>query len=91
MDLFVSSIDYSVAESDIRECFAQYGPVWEFRMPKAADGGPGHRGFCFVRMPNVSAVAAMAELDHQVIGGRMIRVREAQPRTGVVRVPEVQS
>jgi RNA recognition motif-containing protein len=67
----------------VRELFAQHGTVESVALPTDRETGRP-RGFGFVEMPQADAQRAMQALNGFNMGGRPLRVNEAQdrPRTG---------
>ena len=73
-------MNFSSTQSEIEALFSQVGDVVEVFVPTdRASGRP--RGFAFVEYTEESAAAkAIEELDGKELGGRQIRVTEAQDR-----------
>ncbi len=81
-NLFAGNLSFQTTESDLRALFAEFGQVTRVHMAMDRETGRS-RGFAFVEMPNDDeAKSAMAALDGKDLGGRIIRVNEARPRTG---------
>jgi uncharacterized membrane protein YgcG len=76
-------LPFSATESEIRDLFAQHGTVETVALPTDRETGRP-RGFGFVEMPQADAVKAIETLNGFSMGGRQLRVNEAQdrPRTG---------
>jgi RNA recognition motif-containing protein len=75
----VGNLPFHTTEQQVRELFARHGAVTSVTM--VTDGQTGQfRGFCFVEMQGAKADAAIAALNGRSIGGRKLRVNEAQPR-----------
>ena len=83
MNIYVGNLSFSVSETDLREAFAAYGQVATASIIKDKFSGES-RGFGFVEMPQADAQRAMQALNGHNMGGRPLRVNEAQdkPRTG---------
>jgi len=81
--IYVGNLPFSATESEIRELFAQHGTVESVALPTDRETGRP-RGFGFVEMPQADAQKAMAALNGFTMGGRPLRVNEAQdrPRSG---------
>jgi cold-inducible RNA-binding protein len=79
-NLFVGNMNFQTTESDLREIFAPFGQVT--RVHVAVDRETGRaRGFAFVEMANdEEAAKAIAALNGKEVGGRTLRVNEAQPK-----------
>ena len=78
--LFVGNLSYSVAENNLEDLFAQYGPVTEVNL--MLDRATGRsRGFAFVTMESKEAAdAAIQALNGKNWEGRDLSVSEARPR-----------
>jgi len=83
MKIYVGNLPFSATESEIRELFGQHGTVESVALPTDRETGRP-RGFGFVEMPQAEAVKAIEALNGFSMGGRQLRVNEAQdrPRTG---------
>ena len=80
MNIYVGNLSYTTTENDLRKAFEAYGTVSATRviMDRVENRS---RGFGFVEMPNAAeAKAAIEGLNNKDLGGRAIRVNEAQPR-----------
>jgi RNA recognition motif-containing protein len=79
--LYVGNLSFSSTEEDIRDAFSGDGrTVAEVKVIMDRDTGRP-RGFAFVEMASdADAKAAIAALDGKDLGGRTIRVAEAQDR-----------
>lgn len=77
--LFVGNLPFSVTENELREMFTQHGNVHSVKLINDRETGRP-RGFGFVEMDGDGALAAMQAIDGRDIGGRSIRVNEAQER-----------
>ena len=80
--LYVGNIPFSTTEEELRGIFEQHGPV--ARVSVITDRETGRpRGFAFVEMQDEGAAeSAMRALDGTDLGGRSLRVNEAQDRRG---------
>ena len=83
MKIYVGNLPFSATESEVRELFAQHGTVESVALPTDRETGRP-RGFGFVQMPQAEAAKAIEALNGFSMGGRQLRVNEAQdrPRTG---------
>jgi RNA recognition motif-containing protein len=81
--IYVGNLPFTATEADVRDLFAQHGTVDSVALPTDRETGRP-RGFGFVEMPQADAQRAMAALNGHNLGGRPLRVNEAQerPRTG---------
>lgn len=77
--IYVGNLPFTATEDEIRDLFAAYGEVDSVRLVNDRDTGRP-RGFGFVTMDDASADAAIKALDGQQMGGRSLRINEAQPR-----------
>jgi RNA recognition motif-containing protein len=83
MKIYVGNLPFSATESEIKELFGQHGTVESVALPTDRETGRP-RGFGFVEMPQAEAAKAIEALNGFSMGGRQLRVNEAQdrPRTG---------
>ena len=79
--IFVGNLPFSSTEQDLRDMFAPYGSVQSAKIVTDRDSGQS-RGFGFVEMANFEAARAIESLNGKSIGGRPLRVNEAQERSG---------
>lgn len=79
--IYVGNLPFSATEDEIRRLFAQYGTVNSVSVVKDRDTGRP-RGFGFVEMPPAEATRAIQALNGKELGGRALRVNEAQERAG---------
>ncbi|MCK6552325.1 RNA-binding protein [Myxococcota bacterium] len=81
--LYVGNISYDTTEDELREAFGADGrQVTDVAIVMDRETGRP-RGFAFVTMGSDSdAQAAISQLDGREMGGRTIRVNEAQSRPG---------
>lgn len=78
--LFVGNLSFSITENELRDLFAQHGQVHSVKLINDRETGRP-RGFGFIEMDGDAALTAMQAIDGKDIGGRSIRVNEAQERT----------
>jgi RNA recognition motif-containing protein len=79
--IYVGNLPFSASESEVRELFAQHGTVESVSLITDRDTGRP-RGFGFVEMARADASKAIQNLNGKDLGGRPLRVNEAQERTG---------
>jgi RNA recognition motif-containing protein len=77
--LYVGNLPWSSTEDDVREMFEAIGEVESVALITDRETGRS-RGFAFVEMSPENAQKAMQDLDGKDIGGRALRVNEAQER-----------
>jgi len=79
--IYVGNLPFSATEEEIRQLFAQYGTVQSVSLITDRDTGRP-RGFGFVEMSGADASRAIQNLNGKNMGGRPLRVNEAQERQG---------
>jgi hypothetical protein len=81
--IYVGNLPFSADEEAVRTLFSQHGTVDSVALIMDRDTGRP-RGFGFVEMPRADAARAIQSLNGQDMGGRPLKVNEAQdkPRTG---------
>ena len=81
--IYVGNLPFSADEAAVRTLFSQHGTVESVALPTDRETGRP-RGFGFVEMPASDAQKAIQALNGYSMGGRPLRVNEAQdkPRTG---------
>lgn len=80
--LYVGNLPWSTTEADLRDLFGRYGGVASAAVITDRETGRS-RGFGFVEIEEAEgAERAISELDGSDLGGRSLRVNEAQPRQG---------
>ena len=81
--IYVGNLPFSADEAAVRTLFTQHGTVESVALPTDRETGRP-RGFGFVEMPQADAARAIQALNGYSMGGRPLRVNEAQdkPRTG---------
>lgn len=80
MKLFIGNLSYDVTEAELRELLAPFEPVLELNRPiDRSTGNP--RGFAFVTLEDEEkGNAAIKALNGKEIGGRTLRINEAEER-----------
>ncbi len=80
--LYVGNLPFSATEAELRDVFGRHGSVRSVNVITDRETGRP-RGFAFVEMEEASAAEdAMKALDGSELGGRTLRVNEAQERSG---------
>ncbi|HEY3731925.1 MAG TPA: RNA-binding protein [Steroidobacteraceae bacterium] len=81
--IYVGNLPFTASEADVRTLFSQHGTVESVSLPTDRETGRP-RGFGFVEMSQADASRAIQNLNGQEMGGRPLRVNEAQdkPRGG---------
>lgn len=80
MNIYVGNLPYSANEQDIRALFSPFGEVKSVKVIIDRLTGSS-KGFAFVEMANAAeALQAISQLNGKEIGGRGLRVNEAQDR-----------
>ena len=77
--IYVGNIAFSTSEDDIRNLFAQFGEVNSVKFISDRETGR-FRGFGFVEMNDNDAREAVQALNGKEVGGRALKVNEAQER-----------
>ena len=80
MSMYVGNLPFSADQSSLQSLFAPFGEVVSARVMSDRDTGRS-RGFGFVEMASASARQAISSLDGTEMGGRKLRVNEAEKRT----------
>ncbi len=81
--IYVGNLPFTADEDSVRTLFAQHGNVESVALPVDRETGR-KRGFGFVEMSQEDAARAIQALNGYSMGGRPLRVNEAQdpPRGG---------
>jgi RNA recognition motif-containing protein len=81
--IYVGNLPFTATDAEIRTLFSQHGTVESISIPTDRETGRP-RGFGFVEMNQSDASRAIQNLNGKDMGGRALRVNEAQdkPRTG---------
>ncbi len=80
--LYIGNIPFTTTEDELRTIFEAHGAVSSVNVITDRETGRA-RGFAFVEMDEASAAAdAMRALDGSDMGGRSLRVNEANERGG---------
>jgi cold-inducible RNA-binding protein len=80
MKLYIGNLSYDTSEAELREFLSPFDPILDLHMPMDRETGRP-RGFAFVTLSSRDAgEAAVAQLDGGELGGRNLRIREAEER-----------
>ena len=80
--IYVGNLPFSATEQDLRELFEAHGSIDSVNVIMDRETGRA-RGFAFVEMSDAAAAAnAIRALDGSDMGGRALRVNEAEDRRG---------
>lgn len=77
--IYVGNLSWGTGDAELREFFSQFGTVNDASVITDRDTGRS-RGFGFVEMDDGDADNAIAQANGADLGGRNLRVNEAQPR-----------
>jgi len=78
--LYVGNLPWTISEDDLRDFFASFGNVTSVAIITDRDTGRS-RGFGFVEMDDADADRAIQEANGKELGGRSLRIDEAQERS----------
>jgi cold-inducible RNA-binding protein len=79
--LYVGNLSFNSTEADLKDLFGRHGTVESAAVIMDRETGRS-RGFAFVEMEDAAAEKAMRALDGADLGGRTLKVNEAQDRRG---------
>jgi RNA recognition motif-containing protein len=77
--IYVGNLSWNTSEDELRDFFAPFGSVTSVSIITDRDTGRS-RGFAFVEMDDADAVRAIQEANGKELGGRSLRIDEAQER-----------
>jgi RNA recognition motif-containing protein len=77
--IYVGNLPFSATEDELRSLFEQHGKVESVKLINDRETGRP-RGFGFVEMSGSDAQTAIAQVNGFNMGGRPLRVNEAQER-----------
>ncbi len=77
--IYVGNLPFNATEQDLRALFERHGAVEAVKLINDRETGKP-RGFGFVDMAPADAQTAIQELNGQQLGGRPLRINEAQER-----------
>jgi len=74
--LFILNLPHSIDIQEFQKIFEKYGEVTEVKLPKEKDGK--NKGYGYIKYSShESAIRAYAELDQQIVLGRILRIKPA--------------
>lgn len=79
--LYVGNLPFNTTDADLEEVFSQYGVIESANVISDRETGRS-RGFGFVKFEDEAAAKSALSLDGTQMGGRALKVNEAQERTG---------
>ena len=79
MKIYVGNLPWRVDDAELEQMFTPFGAVDSARVITDRETGRS-RGFGFVEMSNADAQNAISELNGKDMGGRPLRVNEANER-----------
>jgi RNA recognition motif-containing protein len=79
MNIYVGNLPFSAGDQELSDLFGQFGAVQSARVIMDRETGRA-RGFGFVEMSDEDARKAIEALDGSDMGGRPLRINEAQER-----------
>ena len=80
MTIYVGNLSFQATEEDLKEVFAEYGPVKRVSLPMDRETGR-KRGFAFIDMEeDAHENRAIEELNDAEWMGRQMRVSKARPK-----------
>jgi RNA recognition motif-containing protein len=81
--IYVGNLPFTTTDAELRSLFSEHGTVESVSLVTDRDTGQP-RGFAFVQMSETDAARAIQGLNGKDLGGRSLRVNEAQdkPRPG---------
>ncbi len=77
--IYVGNLPFSASEDELSDLFSQHGAVSSVKLITDRETGRP-RGFGFVEMADSDAAAAIEALNGKELGGRTLRINEAQQR-----------
>jgi RNA recognition motif-containing protein len=77
--IYVGNLPWSITDAELRDFFSTIGTVHSAAVVSDRETGRS-RGFGFVEMDEADAEKAISELNGRDMGGRALRVNEAQER-----------
>ncbi len=80
-NIYVGNLSFDTNEGDLSTLFGQYGAVDSVKIISDQFTGKS-RGFGFVEMQSrEEGLLAVKELDSREVGGRVLKVNEAKPKS----------
>ena len=77
--IYVGNLPFTTTDSDLRQLFSSHGEVSSASVVMDRESGRS-RGFGFVEMDATNAATAITALDGRDLGGRSLRVNEAESK-----------
>jgi len=77
--LYVGNLPYNFGDAEVKKLFQPFGEVLSAKVITDSASGRS-KGFAFVEMNDGEATAAREQLNGSDVGGRALKVDEAQPR-----------
>ena len=77
--IYVGNLPFSATEDEVRALFEAHGKVESVKLINDRETGRP-RGFCFVEMSSSDSQTAISQMNGFNMGGRPLRVNEAQER-----------
>ena len=77
--IYLGNLAWSTSEDELRDFFGEFGSVTSVSVITDRDTGRS-RGFAFVEMEDADATRAIQEANGKELGGRSLRIDEAQER-----------
>jgi RNA recognition motif-containing protein len=77
--IYVGNLPFVATDEEIRALFSRFGEVASVKLVNDKETGRP-RGFAFVEMDDSAAAAAIKGLNGQQLGGRALRINEAEER-----------
>jgi len=78
--VYVSNLPFSCTEKDLRELFADCGPINTVRLPENRQSRQGNRGFAFITFDNDKSARKALNYDSHKFYDRKLRVQKAEKR-----------
>ena len=80
MKMYVGNLSFQTTKQEIEALFSEYGQVTDVHLPTDRESGQP-RGFAFVTMDSAASMkSAIAGANGKDLGGRNLKVNEAQAR-----------
>lgn len=77
--IYVGNLPFTTTDEELRTLFSQHGTVESVSLPTDRETGRP-RGFAFVEMSQADASRAIQSLNGKDLGGRPLRVNEAEDK-----------
>ncbi|MFZ1907380.1 MAG: RNA-binding protein [Steroidobacteraceae bacterium] len=77
--IYVGNLPFTTTDEELRTLFSQHGTVESVSLPTDRETGRP-RGFAFVEMSQADASKAIQSLNGKDLGGRPLRVNEAEDK-----------